>query len=171
MEKILCKLTNSRDLTYNDTKWGEGVTHTASGKGYLCSNGWIHYYDSPLLAVLLNPIHGNFSTPHLWEVKVSGKIKKDRGLKFGTTSLTTVKRIKLPKITIEQKIIFGILCSMAVYKDKKFCQWGKRWIDGTDRSRAAAWAAAEATAKAAAKAAAWADIDLHSLALKAISYK
>lgn len=195
MERILCKLTDSKDKTRNNTQWGENITHTTNGKGDLCTNGWIHYYDSPLLAVLLNPIHGNFSNPHLWKVKVGEKTKKDNGLKFGSVSVTTIYRIELPKISTEQKIIFGILCSMAVYKNKKFTQWGKHWIDGTDRSRAAAWAAwaaawaaagaawaawaawaageaeaAEAAAEAAARAA-WAGIDLHKLALKAVSYK
>ncbi len=153
MKRILCKLTDSKDKTRNNTQWGENITHTATGKGDLCSNGWIHYYDSPLLAVLLNPIHGDFSNPHLWKIKVGKKVKKDHGLKYGSNSVTTIYRIDLPKITTEQRIIFGILCSMAVYKNKKFTQWGKHWIDGTDRSRAAAWAAAEA-AEAAARASA-----------------
>ncbi len=153
MERILCKLTDSKDKTRNNTQWGENITHTTNGKGGLCTNGWIHYYDSPLLAVLLNPIHGNFKNPHLWKVKVGEKTKKDNGLKFGSVSVTTIYRIELPKISTEQRIIFGILCSMAVYKNKKFTQWGKHWIDGTDRSWAAAWAAAEA-AEAAARASA-----------------
>ena len=104
---------------------------------------------------MLNPIHGNFKSPNLWKVKVGDIVKKDNGLKFGTTSLTTLKRVELPIITMEQRIIFGILCSMSIYKDEKFAQWGKHWIDGTDRSEAA-WAAARAAAKAAAGAAAWA---------------
>ena len=84
MERILCKLTDSKDKTRNNTQWGENITHTTNGKGDLCTNGWIHYYDSPLLAVLLNPIHGNFSNPHLWKIKVGKKVKKDHGLKFGS---------------------------------------------------------------------------------------
>ena len=203
MKKMLCKLTNENNQTKNNTQWGENITHTTSGNGGLCSNGWIHYYDSPLLAVLLNPIHGNFKSPHLWKIKVEGKIKNDKGLKYGATSVTTIKKIPLPEITLEQKIIFGILCSMEIYKNDKFHEWGKHWIDGTDRSKksaaaayaayAAAYAAADAAAAAyaayaaadaaadaayaaayAADAAAYAAayvIDLHAIALKAISYK
>ena len=203
MEKVLCKLTDENDQTKNNTQWGENITHTANGEGELCSKGWIHYYDSPLLAVLLNPIHGNFQNPNLWEIKVEGKIKNDKGLKYGATSVTTIKKIPLPEITLEQKIIFGILCAMEVYKNDKFYEWGNHWIDGTDRSKksaaafnaayaaaafnaayaaadaaaaAAAYAAADAAYAAAAAAAAAADaadaaIDLHAIALKAISYK
>jgi hypothetical protein len=134
----LCKLTNENNKTYNNTQWGEGVTHTASEKGELCGSGWIHYYDSPLLAVLLNPIHADFINPHLWSIKVDGEIKKGHDSKFGTTSLTTIERIPLPEINPTQKIIFGILCAMEVYNDKDFQDWGERWIDGSDRSVKAA---------------------------------
>ena len=54
---------------------------------------------------------------------------------------------------------------MAVYKDKEFCEWGKHWIDGTDRSEAAARAAEAAWAAEAGS------INLHELAIQAISYK
>jgi hypothetical protein len=227
MKKQLCKLTDNKNQTYGNTQWGKNVTCTSNGKNELCSDGWIHYYDSPLLAVLLNPIHADFTKPHLWEIKVGGTVKKDCGLKFGTTKVTTISRMKLPKVTTEQRIIFGILCAMKVYKDNKFLEWGNHWIDGSDRSAGAAraaeaaagaaagaaWAAAGAAwaawaaeaaagaaraaagaawaagaaraaagaaraaagaewaAEAAAGAARAADIDLHALALKAISYK
>ena len=147
----LCKLTNEYNKTYNDTQWGEGVTHVTSGECELCGSGWIHYYDSPLVAVLLNPIHANFIYPHLWSIKINGEIKKGHDSKFGTTSLTTIERIPLPEINPTQKIIFGILCAFEVYHDEEFKAWGERWIDGTDRSVEAA----EAVATRSAVAAAW----------------
>ena len=179
-----CKLTDKNDQTYNDTQWGEGVTHTASGKGELCTAGWIHYYDSPLLAVLLNPIQGNFKHPHLWSAQVNKEIKSGDNLKFGTTSLTTIKRIPLPKLTTTQRIIFGIYCAMEVYHNEEFQCWGKHWIGGSDRSIAAAREAREAAREAAeaaeatwttadaARAAAEAarvKIDFHALAEKALA--
>jgi len=51
MEKVNCKLTDEHNRTCNNTQWGENVTYTAPGTGDLCTGGWIHYYDSPLLAV------------------------------------------------------------------------------------------------------------------------
>ena len=64
----LYKLTDAWDRTYNATQWGPGVAHRTSGKGEICSPGWLHAYRSPLLAVLMNPQHGNFDaeTMHLW---------------------------------------------------------------------------------------------------------
>lgn len=38
----LYKLTDSHGRTYNDTQWGPGVTHEASGEGELCGPGWLH---------------------------------------------------------------------------------------------------------------------------------
>jgi hypothetical protein len=151
----LCKLTNEYNKTYNDTQWGEGVTHVTSGECELCGSGWIHYYDSPLVAVLLNPIHAGFINPNLWSIMVNGEIKKGHDSKFGTTSLTTIERIPLPEINPTQKIIFGILCAFEVYHDEEFKAWGKRWIDGSDRSVKAAEAVVTRAAVTAERNVAW----------------
>ncbi|KKL58315.1 hypothetical protein LCGC14_2226540, partial [marine sediment metagenome] len=63
MSETLYKLTDSNDQTYGKTQWGPGIEHAASGKGPLCTEGWLHAYTDPLLAVLLNPIHGNYKDP------------------------------------------------------------------------------------------------------------
>lgn len=182
----LYKLTDSKSQTYNKTQWGEGVSHTAAGKGDLCGPGWIHAYTSPLLAVLLNPIHGNFEaeTMQLWEceAKIS---KNDNGLKVGCASLKTIKRIKVPEFTQNQKTYFAILCAKKSYKDQNWNIWADAWICGKNRNRdaaRAAWAAASDAAMAASDAA-WAaalaadraadagSIDLISIAEKAQAFK
>lgn len=61
----LYKLTNQNGQTYNQTQWGENVSHSGTGQGELCGPGWIHAYTSPLLATLFNPIHAAFSNPQL----------------------------------------------------------------------------------------------------------
>ena len=143
------KLTDKDDRTYGGCQWGKDVTHKASGKGELCTSGWIHYYSDPILALFMDPHHGNFgSTAHLWEVEVSGNIKTDRGLKFGTTELTTVKRLRKKRITREHRIRFAILCAKEVCHGEAWNKWADAWLDGTDRTSAAASAAAIATAYA-----------------------
>lgn len=144
------KLTHKDDQTYNGCQWGENTTHTTSGEGNLCSPGWIHFYTDPLLAVLLNPIHGSFNTDtmHLWEGKCKIE-KEDRGLKHGTTQFTTIKQIKVPKISMEQTVTFGILCALEVYKDKNFVKWAKNWLNNKDRTSDAANAAHNAAYDAA----------------------
>ena len=153
----LYKLTDENGCTKGGMQWGENVTHEATGSSgqSLCSDGWIHTYESPLLAILLNPIGAAFINPQMWEAE--GTIgRNDKGLKCGCRSLTTIKRIPIPKINTTQRIAFGILCTMEVYKDKDFTKWAQDWISGRDRTALAAWAAAraaEAAAEAVARAA------------------
>ncbi|MGA7524525.1 MAG: hypothetical protein WBW84_18890, partial [Acidobacteriaceae bacterium] len=150
------KLTDENGQTMGHTQWAPGVTHTAPGTGDLCSSGWIHTYSHPLLAVLLNPVHADFIRPKLWECEVSGASKDDCGLKQGWESVTTVREIPLPVVSVEQRVRFAILCAKEVYQEPEFILWADRWLTGEDRSPWAAWAAAASSAWAAAKAAAWA---------------
>ncbi len=152
------KLTDKNGQTQGSTQWGEGVTHTAPGTGNLCSSGWIHTYSHPLLAVLLNPAHADFSNPKLWECEVSGSTRDDCGLKQGWESVTTVREIPVPVVTVEQRVRFAILCAKEVCQETGFVLWADRWLTGEDRSAraaSAAWSAAEA-AWAKAASAAWA---------------
>jgi hypothetical protein len=150
----LYKLTDENDQSYNQTQWGRNRRHQTNGKGELCGPGWLHAYTHPLLAVFLNPIHADFKTPHLWEA--TGIVRKtDYGLKVGVKQLTTIRRLRLPKITTNQRIRFAILCAKGVCTDPTFVKWADNWLSGKDRTKAAAraaWAAARA-AEAAARAA------------------
>jgi hypothetical protein len=150
----LYKLTDSKHQTRNSTQWGENVTHEATGDGKLCGPGWLHAYTDPLLAVLLNPIHGNIGNPVLWEAE--GDIgKDDRGLKVGCKSLTTIKQLDSPEITVVNRIAFGIFCALEVYHETKFKKWANGWLNNTDRSAyaaAVAYAAANAAYAAVANA-------------------
>jgi hypothetical protein len=133
----LYKLTNKKHQTRNNTQWGEGITHTASGSGELCSGGWLHAYTDPLLAVLLNPIHAAIKHPVLWECE--GEVgKSDHGLKVGCARLTTIRQIELPVITCEQRVTWAILCVLGVYKYASFSAWAADWMSGKDRSEVAA---------------------------------
>jgi hypothetical protein len=136
---ICYKLTDEKDQTYNGMQWGPGVSHETDGVGELCGPGWLHYYDDPLLAVFLNPAHGNFDpeTMHLWECLPEGIIREDKGVKFGCTKLTTLEKISLPKVSMTQKITFGILCAVEVYdkweyfdKGKIWRSWANEWLSG-----------------------------------------
>lgn len=156
----LYKLTDANGYTRagkpNALLWGEGVTHTATGEGVrLCSDGVIHAYIDPILAVLLNPIHAALQNPIIWAAE--GEIvTRDGQLKVGVKTLTTTSRIDLPNIKTEQRVRFAIYCAQAVIGDTspKWSAWADRWLSGEDRSEAAAWAAwAEAAAAAAARAA------------------
>jgi hypothetical protein len=145
---ILYKLTNADDQTRGETQWGEGVEHTADGGGELCTAAWIHAYVDPVLAVLMDPIHGCFldSDAHLWEC--DGDVGVDDGTKVGCTRLKTLRRIPIPEVTTEQRVRFAILCALEVYDDPDWVKWAKGWLDGKNRAAYAAHAAARAAADA-----------------------
>ncbi len=136
------KLTDKDDRTRagwrNETQWGEGVTNKAPGKGLLCTDGWIHVYASPLLAVLMNPAHARYDKKaHLWECEADAGL--DGGTKMGCTRVTTLRRIPIPTVTPEQHVRFAILCVLAAGKSTApWRAWAKQWLDGTDRSETSA---------------------------------
>jgi hypothetical protein len=150
------KLTDENHCTYGGCQWGEGVEHTASGKGEMCDPGWLHAYSDPLLAVLFNPIHANFKAPILWEC--DGDVGADDGLKIGCTRLRTLRQIPLPEISIEARARFAIYCAAPLSDCEEWQTWADRWLSGEDRSAEeaaeAAWAAWGAAERAAAEAAA-----------------
>ena len=144
----LYKLTDERHQTYGQTQWGPGVTHEGTGQGGLCGPGWIHAYEDPLLALFLNPIHAGFTRPVLWEAE--GEIdRRDHGLKVGCKKLTTLRIIPLPEISIEQWVRFAILCARRVETNPTWRAWADAWLDGSDRTAAAAEVVAAAAAAAA----------------------
>ena len=148
------KLT-TQAMTTRNTQWELGVKQTAKpGDMVLCSDTVLHYYNSPLLAVLLNPIHADIENPRLFEIKTSKKFVTDQ-LKFGCKSQTILKEIPLPEITTNQKIAFAILCALEVYQCHPFMTWATNWLSGKDRTADAAYAARDAV-YAAEKAAAYA---------------
>jgi hypothetical protein len=152
----LIKLTDEKGFTRGRTHWQVGTTHTAAGTGTkLCSNGVIHAYTSELLAALMNPAHSNFQNPLCFEAE--GDIITSDGTKVGCKSLTIIGIVKLPKVTITQRVSFGILCAKEVYIEPKWSEWADEWLSGEDRSKKSANAAAyaaDAAANAAANAAA-----------------
>jgi hypothetical protein len=137
----LYKLTDSCGKARNDTQWGPGISHSGTGEGGLCGPGWIHAYEHPLIAVLMNPIHANFPNPRLWEAE--GEVGlRDGHLKCGCATLTTVREIPLPSITTEMRVRFAILCAKEVCACLSWNAWADRWLSGGDRTQAAAEAAA-----------------------------
>jgi len=149
--KIVYKLTDQNLQTYNGYQWNLGKWQKRPGTGDLCSNGWLHYYHSKELAQFLNPIHANIDNPRLFIAESRGASKDDKGLKGGSTQLKIIEEIQYVKPTTEQCVKFAIFCGKAVYRDATFNKWADSWLDGTDRSYAAADSAAAAARYAAAR--------------------
>jgi len=139
----LYKLTDGDGQTRNGTQWGPGVSHSGTGEGELCGPGWIHAYEHPLIAVLMNPIHAGFENPRLWEAEGDVGLR-DGQLKCGCATLTTIREIPLPEITAEMRVRFAILCAKYVRVCSAWNAWADKWLSGEDRSAEAAAVASRA---------------------------
>ncbi len=130
--------------------WGNNLGKTmeiTKTGNTLCSDEVFHFYDHPALAVILNPIHGNYDTQtmRLWEVEAAEIVAHD-GCKGGCKKMTFLKEIPIPKITIQQKVEFAIRVSLLVYHEKSYTRWATDWLSGKDRSADSASAAYSAAA-------------------------
>lgn len=157
---ILYKLTDENMRTPKDAQWELGVWRETSGNGAIGDSSWLHAHSDPLLAVLLNPAHADFSSPRLFEAEGDGAFRDDRGLKCGVTRMRLVRELPMPVVTTEQRVRFAILCALEVYHDSAWVTWANNWLSGADRTsataRTASWAA-DAAAEAAESNTAWAE--------------
>ena len=164
----LYKLTDTEGCTHGGPvtlQWGEGVTHTCARPGeppVLCTGSVIHAYESPLVAVLMDPIYGHYgATARLWEAEGDVAVREGP-LKCGVRELTTRREIPLPALTTEQRVEVAIRCALTVCRAPSWVAWAEAWLSGSARSAAeAAWEAATAAwaaeaRSATARAAAWA---------------
>jgi hypothetical protein len=80
----------------------------------------------------MNPAHGAYDNPKCFIVE--GEIAISDGTKVGSQCLTVVGTFDLPLIQLHQRVAFGILCSLMVYKEQSFTIWANDWLSGADRS-------------------------------------
>jgi hypothetical protein len=107
------KLVN-KDLTaYGGFQYTKGEWAKANGVSpQLCGDGMLHFYRDPLLAELLNPIHGAYTaSARLFEVEVEGPVRTDRGLKYGAKRLRLVREIERKPPTTGQRVEFARMCA------------------------------------------------------------
>src|SRR3990172_2478560 len=157
---IKYKLTDQDGYTRrgeeNETLWEVGQTISARGDGIvLCTDGVIHFYDSPEMAIVMNPIHADIPNPVLWEIEIDAVIAHD-GTKGGCKSATALRTVAVPNITTNQRIRFAIMCALEFYHDAQYVAWANGWLCGHDRSADAAGAAETAARASWAARAAWA---------------
>jgi len=124
--------------THNGFQWELGKWYETSGKGELCTEGWLHCYRNKDMAVLINPAHADIKNPRLFVGEGKGKVKNDGYLKSGFSEMRLTKEIKLPEWTLTQKIAFAILCALEVCHEEPFARWAKNWLNGKDRTQKSA---------------------------------
>lgn len=186
----LYKLTDKDGVTGADydapLQWAAGVAHEIAAddyRGVLCDRGILHAYESPLVAVFMNPIHANYGPARLWRCETDAEVVRNDQLLCGVRRLTCVEELPLPEIKTAARVHAAIVCAWEVCDEPKWRSWATRWLSGEDRSaesaerarRAApAWAAVWAAGVAAA---AWVaevvaterpELDLHAIIERAI---
>jgi len=91
------KLTDQNLQTHGGYQWVVGEWHKATGDGKaLCTDGWLHCYDSPELAVLLNPIHAGIENPRTpAQARFSIKYVVAHALRHGSVRLAAFEAAPL----------------------------------------------------------------------------
>lgn len=117
------KFLTSRKESYAGTRWEIGKWKKVDGKvKRLCSSSWLHCYCDPILAVLHDRIHGaymEYSTGcKLYEVEVKGKSLTEGQIKEGWTEMRVKRQISIPKITLEIRLRYAIMCAIKVCPSK-----------------------------------------------------
>jgi hypothetical protein len=128
---------------YKLTKWKIGVPVEPGKSEKLDVHKWLHEwlyaYEHPLLAVLHNPIHANYKNGYrLFEAEAEGETETKSQMMLSCTKLTLIKEIEVPKITVEQKLAYGILCIKSCFKNRRWNIWANNWLSGKDRSNESA---------------------------------
>jgi hypothetical protein len=134
------KLTSQFNTTNGGFEWTPKKWKKVSGIGELCTSGWLHAYQDPFVAVLMNTVHACIDNPKLWEAEGRGEFKDDNGLKCGYSQMRIIKEIPLPKISSEDRIKIAIYCAILSGEDSEdFISWALNWLDGSDRSKKSAY--------------------------------
>lgn len=81
--------------------------------------------DTPLLAVMVNPLHAECVLPRLFEI---------RGFGQEQNKIDRIREIGLPKVLPEQKLAFAMYCVRSLAPDDAFAAWVERWLANIDRS-------------------------------------
>lgn len=174
----------SQEMTSNGgvMKWELNKINKATGPGNkMCTDGVLHCYSHPMLAVLFNSIHANIENPRLFEIEC-GEIVANDGLKQGSKYQTPTKELIIPSLTGENRVEFSIRCALGVCSSKTFQRWAYNWLSGQDRSPYSAreavdmvegfWGAEVDAARYACYAALWVHVPKSSMfyAARAASY-
>jgi hypothetical protein len=156
---IMYKLTTKFQTTYGGMKWEIGKTNRATGNSSkMCTDGLLHCYADPHLAVMFNPVHANISEALLFKVECSTILDSD-GMKYGCKEQTPKELLTLPVLSTEQRVAFGIKCALLVLREDWFVKWAEDWLSGVCRGESAALSAARRAAWSAAYSAACSAVD------------
>lgn len=129
---MIYKLTDQNGRSQG-LQWGPDTTHICSSPDALLEAYEGDEIGGPLLALLLNPVHGEFiENPRLWLCDGRYPGYPGHPLRVGFGLLTTVREVNVPEATLEQRVRFAILCATEAYVDthQKWKIWAEKWLAG-----------------------------------------
>jgi len=133
------KLTRPDCTTYGGFKYKVGQLYTFSSTGDLCGPGYSHAYLSIATAVLHNPIHIAYDPAILW--RAEGVIAAHEGaMKIGCSTIRLIEPCPMPQVTVEQRVAYAIRLAWP-FGTPAWRTWALDWLNGTNRTLAAAKAA------------------------------
>lgn len=156
--KLIDQKGYTRHGQEGETFWLDGQEKEAQGKGSkLCSTDVIHFYNDPIIAIIMNPTHANIPNPRLIEIEIDEIVAPDE-LKGGCKKAKFIKEIPVPEVSLNQKVRFAIQLALFVskhWKSDEWVKWAELWLQQEATAEAAtstadvAWAVAEAACTAA----------------------
>jgi hypothetical protein len=106
---FLYKLTKSDMTTKNGFRYEIGKRASAEGTGFaLCSGDFLHAYEHPVMAVLMNVCHADFHDYRMFKCEGEGEFIRDGKMKIGIKHLTPIEELCLPMLTEEQLITIAL---------------------------------------------------------------
>jgi hypothetical protein len=86
--------------------------------------------ESPLLAVMANPVHVECVRPRLFQL--SGNTVNNAGVAYFQHH--RIREIDIPSVSAEQKLVFAMYCVRTLSPEHAFAAWAERWLAKIDRS-------------------------------------
>ncbi len=102
------------------------------GKDIISQNLW-ECSESPVLAVMKNPLHAECDKPKLFRIDCREKTKRDSVIRE-----FSISDDDLPKVSSEQKLAFAMYVVRELAPEHRFSHWVERWLSRVDRSRTGA---------------------------------
>lgn len=140
------KLVDDNLQSRNGYQWTISKRHRATGERGrgLCSDEYLHVYESGPVAALMAPAHD--IEGYRRALVVEGVMADNDGTKVGLRQATALREIDRPTLTQEQRVAIAVVCAFRAYrnKNKQWLGWARRWLSGRDRSAmpsAPSWAA------------------------------
>jgi len=137
------KLVNSSLTTYNNTKWEIGKWNKVDKFNNDLNNGagGFHSYDTLPIAALHNYLlcgkKYRINNPRPFSALIGGDAVGNKYM-FKTSSLCIETELIFPSINNINMVAYGILCAKSVFNNVEFIKWAHNWLNGNDRSIAAA---------------------------------